>query len=97
MKKKLISFTMVLFCVLFCAALSVPAAAEGEAEEISASAELYSWDTAETASMTDKNESTCATIGYSGSLTVNTEKPIASLYVKFYIKSEVWTLKANGK
>ena len=97
MKKKLISFTMVLFCVLFCAALSVPAAAEGEAEEISASAELYSWDTDETASMTDKNESTCATIGYSGSLTVNTEKPIASLYVKFYIKSEVWTLKANGK
>lgn len=57
MKKKLISFTIALFCVLFCAALSVPAAAEGEAEEISASAELYSWDTDETASMTDKNES----------------------------------------
>lgn len=81
---------------LLCAA-PISYAEETAAKELTGTLEFYSWDTADTSPLTDSNEGSCATIGYTGSLTITSQEPIASLYVEFYLESKPWILKANGK
>ena len=80
---------------LLCAA-PISYAEETAAKELTGTLEFYSWDTADTSPLTDSNEGSCATIGYTGSLTITSQEPIASLYVEFYLESKPWILKANG-
>ena len=62
---------------LLCAA-PISYAEETAAKELTGTLEFYSWDTADTSPLTDSNEGSCATIGYTGSLTITSQEPIAT-------------------
>lgn len=100
MKKSLISLILCVLTLVPC--LVLPVSAEGAtvapvAKNITSEAEFYCWGAGSYGALTDGDETTNFPIGYSGQLVINTETPIAGLYVKFYLKSAVWDMTANGE
>ena len=67
------------------------------AEEITDQANIWSYDIGSSWYLTDKSETSYEGIGYSGVLNIESEVPVAGLYVKFYGKGAGWTLAANEK
>lgn len=100
MKKSLISLILSALTLVPC--LVLPAFAEGAtvaqvAKNIASEAQFYCWGADSYASLTDGDETTSFPIGYSGQLVINTETPIAGLYIKFYTESAVWDMTANDE
>lgn len=95
MKKSTISLVLCALILIPC--LTLTAFAEGAgvapvAKNITAEADFYCWGSGSYSALTDKNETTFFPVGYSGQLVINTETPIAGLYIKFYLEGAVWDM-----
>lgn len=101
MKKTAISLILCISAILSCAVFAVPASAETDsteaAENITSEAEFYCWGQSDYSALTDGDAVNHFSIGYAGQLVINSETPIAGLYVKFYLESAVWEMTVNDK
>lgn len=67
------------------------------AEELTSALTFDCWETDNFAPVTDSNELTYTKIAYTGEVTVKSSKPMASVYLKYYMTAEKWKLTVDGK
>ena len=80
--RKLVSLLLLLAFLAF----PVYADEDEAAKDISSEAQFYCWGSSDYAPLTDGDETEFFTVGYGGQLVINTETPVAGLYLKFYLE-----------